>query len=74
MDALSVEEEHGLTNFFTGRSHSLFTPLALLGKISGRDAFAQVGKMVSYEARTIPQLSGKFDNGGNLLVTGQHLL
>ncbi len=69
IDALIVEEEHGLMNFFTDRSHSLFMLLALLVTISGRDAFAQVGKMIPYEVRTIPQLSGKLAHGGNVLVT-----
>jgi hypothetical protein len=69
IDALIVQEEHGLKNFFTGRSHSLFMLFALLGTISGRDAFAQVGKMIPYEIRTIPQLSGKLAHGGYVLVT-----
>ena len=41
-------------NFFTGCSHSLFMLLSLLGKISGRNVFAQVGKMVPYDIYTIP--------------------
>jgi hypothetical protein len=74
IDALFVQEEHGLTNFLTDRFHLLFMPLALLVTVSGRDAFAQVGKMVPYESHAIPQLSGKFAHRGDVLVTGQHLL
>ena len=46
IDALIVEEEDGLTNFFTGRSHSLFT--ASVRTV----AFSSDGKVI---------VSGSFD-------------